>query len=227
MLEADQNNIAIFEGNRAKNYDHFVDQWIPNYDYFMGLLPKILDDVTNKKTLVVGCGTGNEILSLASSSNDWSFTGVDPSPEMIAIAKEKLDAYQNVEFFQGVLEDLKKPLFFGAATLLLVLHFVKYPNEKLQLLKEIEKRLISGAPLIILGIFGTGKQLRANLKILRHMVPDSVGEKEIEERFDRIKNLLHRSTEEELTKLLFRAGFEPPTRFFQASIYSGWITRKL
>ncbi|MEO0573198.1 MAG: class I SAM-dependent methyltransferase [Bacteroidota bacterium] len=226
-MEATEKDLALFEGDRAANYDGFVQQWIPNYDYFMSIFPKLLSNTNPKSLLAVGCGTGNELMALKEFDNDWSIMGVDPSPQMIHIAQQKLGSYKGMGFSIGKVDQLDSHLRFGAASLLLVLHFIKYPNEKLALLQEISKRLYPGAPLIILGIFGNKEQLRGNLKVLESLLPEDLSEKEIEERLDRITNALHRTTEEELGKLLVRAGFEPPTRFFQTSIYSGWTTRKL
>ncbi|UII81737.1 class I SAM-dependent methyltransferase [Flagellimonas sp. CMM7] len=220
-------NIAIFEGNRANNYDDFAVKWIPNYDYYIDMLPKLLNHTDEKNALIVGCGTGNEMKALAESSEDWSLTGVDPSPEMIALAKEKLRAFSTIELFTGKLEHFKNTTFFNAATLSLVLHFIKYPKDKLALLQQVEKRLKPGSPFIIMGIFGNGEQLRTNLEVLELLLENTVAQKEIDERFTRIKKELHRTSEEELKKLLVRAGFKPPTRFFQTSIYSAWITHKI
>ncbi|MEM8999556.1 MAG: class I SAM-dependent methyltransferase [Bacteroidota bacterium] len=226
-MEAAEKDLAMFGGDRAANYDGFVQQWIPNYDYFMSIFPKLLTNANDKSLLAVGCGTGNELIALKEFDADWSILGVDPSTEMIHIAQQKLVAYKDIKFSIGVVSGLGEHLRFGAASLLLVLHFIKYPNEKLALLQEIRKRLHPGAPFIIMGIFGNREQLKGNLKVLELLLPDNLSEKEIEERLERITNALHRTTEEELEKLLVRAGFESPTRFFQTSIYSGWVTKKL
>ncbi|MEM8507666.1 MAG: class I SAM-dependent methyltransferase [Bacteroidota bacterium] len=219
-------DLTLFEGSRATNYDSFVEDWIPNYDYFMSIFPSVLVNAPEKTLLAVGCGTGNEILALKTADKAWSVTGVDPSPEMIKIAKQKLASLENIRLFLGEVAQLKNKGQFGAASLILVLHFIKYPNEKLALLLEIQKRLRPGAPFIIMGIVGNKAQLRGNLEVLKSLLPEDLTQKEIDERMDRITNDLHRTSEEELEKLMAKAGFEKPTRFFQTSIYSGWITTK-
>ena len=140
-METTEKDLAIFEGNRATNYDGFVQQWIPNYDYIMSIFPKLLANTSEKTMLAIGCGTGNELISLKEFDAEWSIMGVDPSPEMIYIAQNKLAPYENVDFLVGEVNQLERQKPFGAATLILVLHFIKYPNEKLALLQEIRKRL--------------------------------------------------------------------------------------
>lgn len=226
-METTTKDLALFEGDRASNYDGFVKNWIPNYDYFMSIFPGLLATATEKTMLAVGCGTGNEMLALKTADKAWSITGVDPSPEMIQIAQKKLVSYENIRFFEGEVTQLKSRARFGAASLILVLHFIKYPYKKLALLRAIQKQLLPAAPFVIMGIFGNKTQLRGNLEVLRSLLPNTLTASEVEERIDRITTSLHRTSEEELKKLVIRAGFEKPTRFFQTSIYSGWITQKM
>ena len=219
-------NVEIFEDKRATNYNEFVEAWIPNYHYFLSKLPKILSQTTNKKLLVAGCGTGNEIAYFIENSKQWEILGVDPSPEMIAQARKKLQEYKNVSLIEGLISDLNPSQKFGAATLLLVLHFMEDDGTKLNLLKSIAERLENNAPLVLLDITGTKKQLKENLQILRQLLPKTITEEEINNRLYRIENKLKAVSEERLSELLIEAGFEAPLRFFQTSIYMGWITTK-
>ena len=218
--------VEVFENKRAAGYNEFVEAWIPNYSYFLSKLPELLRETKNKDLLVAGCGTGNEIVCFVKNSKQWSITGVDPSPEMIAQANEKLKDYDNVKLIEGVVSDIEKSHKFGAATLLLVLHFMKDDGTKLSLLKSIAERLENNAPFVLLDITGTKKQLKDNLKVLKHLLPNNLNEEEINNRFYRIENELNAVSEERLSELLIEAGFEAPVRFFQTSIYMGWITKK-
>ncbi len=218
--------VEIFENERAAGYDQFVGNWIPGYHYFLGLLPKILKGTANKDLLVVGCGTGNEIEQFAQTSGRWEITGIDPSPDMIMLAREKLQGYKNIRLFQGTVPELDTGKIFGAATLLLVLHFLADNGDKLRLLKSIAERLAPGAQFIMLDITGGKDQIKGNLEILKLLLPDGLDEMQIKNRMYRIENELNPIPEERLSALCIEAGFEPPLRFFQSSIYMGWATRK-
>ena len=50
--------VEIFENDRASGYNQFVETWIPNYNYFLDQLPKLLHETVHKTLLVAGCGTG-------------------------------------------------------------------------------------------------------------------------------------------------------------------------
>src|SRR6188768_4288460 len=111
--------VEIFESERATGYNQFVETWIPNYNYFLDRLPKLLLEAKRKDLLVVGCGTGNEIERFVKVPDHWEITGIDPSPEMIKQAREKLQPYKNVKLIEGLLTDLDVSKKYGAATLLL------------------------------------------------------------------------------------------------------------
>lgn len=218
--------IELFENERAAGYNLFVENWIPNYHYFQGLLPKLLQDIPQKELLVVGCGTGNEIEEFTKSSDAWQVTGIDPSPEMIAQAKVKLQEYNNVQLIEGVLSDLGTDKKYSAATLLLVLHFIPDNGEKLEMLKYIAGRLAPKAPLILLDITGDSDQIMGNLGVLRTLLPHDLDRAKVENRLQRIAQDLHHVAEDRLIELVVEAGFEPPLRFFQSSVYMGWIAYK-
>lgn len=220
------NKVEIFENERAAGYNKFVETWIPNYHYFLDCLPKLLDETRPKELLAVGCGTGNEIERFVQASKNWAITGIDPSPEMIRLAKEKFTINDNVVLIEGLLTDLEIGKKYGAATLLLVLHFLDDNGQKLDLLKEIAKRLAPGAMFVTLDITGNKNQIRQNLKVLRYLLPNGLDEEQINNRLNRIENEFFPVSEERLSELFAEAGFEPPIRFFQSTIYMGWLTKK-
>jgi len=214
----------IFENERATGYNRFVETWIPGYNYFLDGLPGLFGQVNQKDLLVVGCGTGNEIERFLQAPERWIVTGVDPSPEMIKQAREKLQEYDNVTLIEGFVSDIDRK--YNAATLLLVLHFLDDNGSKLDLLKDIADRLVPGAPFVMLDITGSKNQLRQNLEVLRLLLPAGLEQDQIDNRLNRIENELFPVSEERIAELCTAAGFEPPLRFFQSSIYMGWIMKK-
>lgn len=221
------NKLELFENERAAGYNQFVETWIPNYHYFLDHLPQLLSETNEKKLLVVGCGTGNEIERFVKTPTPWEITGIDPSPEMIKQANAKLQNYENITLIDGFVSELELEKKYNAATLLLVLHFLEDNGDKLSLLKDIADRLTAGATFVILDITGDKKQIKQNLNILKFLLPDGIEEEQINYRLNRIENELHAVSENRLSELCEEAGFEPPLRFFQSSIYMGWITKKI
>lgn len=215
----------IFENERATGYNEFVDTWIPNYNYFLDQLPRLLRETSHKDLLVVGCGTGNEIERFTQAPEHWQITGIDPSPHMIQQAREKFKNFTNVTLIEGLLTDLDAGRKFSAATLLLVLHF--FPdNEKLKLLKSIAERLVPGAPLVVLDFTGDENQISKNLEVYRLLLPARLTEEQVSNRMKRIRTELYHISENDLAELFVEAGFETPLRFFQTSVYMGWMAKR-
>jgi len=220
------NRVEIFENERATGYNQFVTTWIPNYEYYLDCLPKLLRDVVQKDLLVVGCGTGNEIQKFVQDAAHWRITGIDPSPEMTQQANSRFQNRAEVTIREGLVSDLDIQKKYNAATLSLVLHFLDDEGSKLQLLTDIADRLAAGATFILLDITGDQQQIKQNLHILRLLLPDDLDQQQIEHRLTRIENELCLVSEDRISELLQEAGFEPPLRFFQSSIYMGWWTKK-
>jgi tRNA (cmo5U34)-methyltransferase len=219
-------NVELFQNGRATGYNQFVEKWITNYHYFLDCLPRLLKEIKKKDLLVVGCGTGNEIERFVQAPEHWKITGIDPSPEMIIQAREKLKHYENVTLTEGLVTDLPIDTKYNAATLSLVLHFLDDNGSKLNLLKDIAERLGPGATFVLLDITVDKTQIRQNLEIYRLLLPEGLDKEEISKRLHRMENELHLVSEERITELCTAAGFEKPLRFFQSSIYMGWITKK-
>lgn len=98
--------------------------------------------------LVVGAGGGLELVSLAAARPNWRFTGVDPSPAMLDLAREAVAPFAGrVQLVNGLVDQAPVGPFDGA-TCLLVLHFLDR-SERLRTLREIRRRLRRGARLVV------------------------------------------------------------------------------
>ena len=100
-------------------------------------------DLRGRRVLDVGCGTGTLAAWLAENvaARVW---GVDPSPEMLAVAREKVPA--SVGLKEGRAEALPfREAWFERVVLMLVVHHV----ERLAALAEVHRVLGAGGRLVI------------------------------------------------------------------------------
>jgi tRNA (cmo5U34)-methyltransferase len=98
--------------------------------------------------LIVGAGGGMETKSLAEAQPDWRFTGVDPSPAMLDLARRTLaPVADRVELLEGTIDQAPLGPFDGA-TCILTLHHIER-DERLRTLREIRRRLGPGASLVV------------------------------------------------------------------------------
>lgn len=98
--------------------------------------------------LVLGAGGGLEIAAFAGWHPGWTFAGVDPSAQMVALgARTVADHADRVRWTTGYIDDAPMGPFDGA-TCILTLHFVP-PGQKVATLAAIRARLKPGAPLVM------------------------------------------------------------------------------
>lgn len=189
--------------------------------------------------LVVGVGGGAEIERFLPDNSGWRITGVDPSQDMLALARAKVERAgigERVSLIQGSVGTLPADGRFDAATCLFVLHFLP-DSGKLALLREIFGRLHTGAPLIV--VSGTHPDdvvlrddgLRDDFLGAWQQYGELMG-MPAERMAATIQQLATQVTrpdatsEEAYVQLLHEAGFTRVGRFFSVlGGTSGWIAR--
>jgi len=97
-------------------------------------------DLTGRRVLEVGCGTGRFLAALAGRAKAW---GVDPSPEMLEVARGRV---HGAGLKLGSAEELPfKDGWFERAAMWLVVHLVDRPRA----FAELHRVLAPGGRLVI------------------------------------------------------------------------------
>jgi len=197
--------------------------------FLAGLLLRELPE--RASVLCVGAGTGAEILSLAKLYPGWSFTALDPSADMLAVCRERLEASglaDRCELVHGYVQNLPEQPRFDAALSFLVGHFVKR-EERLGFYQGMASRLLPGGHLVNAELsFDLGSaELPLMLKgwegvqALMGATPESLAA------LPRLlRDVLTVLPPAEVEGLLQRSGVGLPLRFFQALMICGWYGRK-
>ncbi|MGE7913333.1 class I SAM-dependent methyltransferase [Lysinibacillus xylanilyticus] len=221
-----------FNNTLANEYEKGIRRTLPSYDAMLRLTQTFYHSTLPEQAefLIVGSGSGNEILQFAEKRPHWSFVGIDPSSAMLQIAEERLKPLpNNMSLHQGTILDLLPSVKFDAASCILVLHFIDDYQEKLATLKEIANNLKPGAPFVLVSKYGQLGSLETELQFdlwraywLQHtkLSPSEVAEME-----KSIRSLSF-MREEDILSLLQQAGFTKPSRFFATTLFGGWICYK-
>ena len=178
------------------------------------------------RILVVGAGGGLELGAFAEAQPGWRFVGVDPSAEMLKLARLTLGPLaERAELTEGYIDSAPDGPFDGASCLL-TLHFVPLA-ERLATLIEIRRRLKPGAAFVV----------------AHHSLPDGPARGVWLDRFaafaaDNGVDLDKASggaralgerlpilTPEVEIDLLRAAGFVDPQLFYAAFTFRGWVAR--
>ena len=225
-----------FDRERASEYDLDIRKAIPGYEalHYMAqvLLQNCLDD--SARLLIVGSGTGIELINYSQENPNWMLTGVDPSGEMMAIAKSELESkglMKQVSLHTGYLESLPETETVDAATLLLVMHFLADDGSKLELLKNIAQRMKSGGRLVLADLYGDQSahcfsQFIQAWQAFYFSRLNEEARARIESKFQTlIENSIYFVPETRIIELLQVAGFERISKFYNAFLFGGWIAQ--
>jgi tRNA (cmo5U34)-methyltransferase len=213
------------------NYERAPRWFVPGYDASHAMAAVLLRDRIGDhgRILVVGAGGGVELSVFARECQGWTFTGVDPSVEMLRQAKVKLEtvgASDRVSWVQGVVEN--SPLGpFDAATAFLALNFV--PDDgRLDTLREIHARLKLGAPFLMINGCSDKNSARFedDLRVYgafarRNGAPADVVQGAVQMQRESLSYVLP----EREVALLAEAGFGDVRLFYVGLWVYGWIAR--
>lgn len=182
------------------------------------------------RVLCVGVGTGADIFALASERPDLSFLGVDPSEEMLEVARHRLDEAgigARCELVPGYVADAPRDEF-DAAVSLLVAHFVQR-NDRPEFYRAIYDRLAPGGRFVSAEISGDldapgFPEMLEDWKQVHAMMGAS--EESLASLGETLRNMLGVVGPAETEALWREAGFAKPVPFYQAFMIRGWHTRK-
>jgi tRNA (cmo5U34)-methyltransferase len=222
---------VIFERERARKYDGQVHLSMVGYEamHQVGaeVLAAALADQEAASLLLVGVGTGSEVKPLVRHGGaGFHFTGVDPSPEMIAIAEEKLGAaglLARTSLHACELRDLERGPLFDGAQMIGVLHHLPGDEARLALLREIAGRLKKGAPFVLGCRVGMEPLLRSVEE--RRSIANGVPPEAMEQRRKALASMRLPASDAEVFGLLAQAGFVQPRFIFGELQFKVWVTR--
>lgn len=200
---------------------------VPGFHHLQRMAALLLAERVSEdaRVLVLGAGGGLELKAFADLHLGWHFDGVDPSAEMLELAKRTLGPLASrVRLHEGYIDSAPDGPFDGA-TCLLTLHFVPR-DERLRTLVEVRRRLVPGAPFVVTHHSfpqdAEGKALwleRYAAFAIASGVPAAQARSAVAAIGDRLPVL---SPEEDET-LLRDAGFSGVSLFYAGFTFKGWV----
>lgn len=227
----------LFGRERAPDYDVGIRTRIPGYEALHASSRAILASALPEaaRILVVGAGTGQELIAFAQAHPGWHLVGVDPSADMLDIAKDKIvraGVGDRVELHLGTADDLAPDAIFDAATALLVMHFIADDPDKLAFLASIQSRLRSGAPFLLADLCGVpdSQRFEALFAAWQCFLSTNTGvspdDENLRKEFAERRARLGWIDEARHFALFASAGFREPTTFWAGLLFSGWAMWK-
>lgn len=178
--------------------------------------------------LVLGAGGGLELKVFADAQPEWHFVGVDPSAEMLELARSTLGQLASrVDFVEGVIDAAPMGPFDGA-TCLLTLHFLP-AQERLHALRGLAARLKPGAPLVV-AHHSVPRDDDGELRWLHRYAAfasaSGVGTMDASKVVEAIATRLPLLSPEQDAALLREAGFDNVELFYAGFTFKGWVASR-
>ncbi|GAB3940135.1 class I SAM-dependent methyltransferase [Spirosoma harenae] len=179
----------------------------------------------NARILVVGAGGGLELKVFAEANPDWQFDGVDPSEEMLDLARATLGPLiEQVQLHQGYIETAPEGPF-DAASCLLTLHFLSR-EERRQTLLDVHRRLKPGAPFVMAHLSFPQSEPDRTLWLSRYVsfaTSSGIDSKAAQKASDAIRERLPLFSPEEDEVILYETGFSSVSLFYTGFCFRGWV----
>lgn len=175
------------------------------------------------RILVLGAGGGLEVKVFAEGQPGWRFDGVDPSAEMLDLARLTLGPLTaRAELHHGLIDVAPEGPFDGAACIL-TLHFVER-EERLRTLREVHRRLRPGAAFAVAHF--SFPQDERDLWLSRYAAfasSSGIDPAQARKAGATIGERLPILAPEEDERLLRDAGFSGVSLFYAAFAFRGWV----
>ncbi|KRA99152.1 methyltransferase [Devosia sp. Root685] len=216
-----------FNAQAARNYADGPPRQVPGFAGIHRMMNLLLAETlpNDAQILVLGAGGGLEIKAMADFRPGWRFSGVDPSADMLNLAREiTADHAPRVDLAEGYIDAAPEGPF-DAATSVLVFHFI--PREqRLETLRQIRRRLKPGAPFILAHISFPQTEPERSTWIARHVAygqADDVDLAVAAKAREAIGTRLTILAPEEEEAMLREAGFANISLFYSAFSFRGWV----
>lgn len=229
-----EEQVINFDANppiASSEYDEMARLALPGYEAMHTMVLSILKShfPTTANLLIVGAGTGMELVQYAQSNLEWQMLGVDPSEKMLAVAQTKIKQYQlskRVKLVQSYTHDLPSAPLYDAATSILVMHFIPDDGKKLAFLQSIAQRLKPSATFVLVDVFGNRDSSEfacIATYIQTYWQEMGLSTEKRQEIFATVDKGVYPISEARVFEILQQAGFTNILRFYTGLWVGGWV----
>lgn len=222
-----------FDAEYGARYDTLIRQVVPGYDdLHLAILALLAGVPDGANAMVVGVGSGSELVTLGRGRAGWRFTGVEPSEQMIRITESRLERAglrDRVQMHHGYTDDLPDEAQFDVATLVCVLHFLPDDGRKLALLRSVAARLRRGASFVLVdgcGDRGTEEFRRDWDGWMEFIRQKGLTGTELDAYRRQVEQGVHFAPWPRVVELLEAAGFRDIHPFYRAFVFGGWLATR-
>lgn len=218
---------APFDAQAARHYAEGPPRQVPGFAGLHRMMNLLLVETlpSDAHILVLGAGGGLELKAMADFRAGWRFSGVDPSADMLGLARQiTAEHAARIDLTEGYIDAAPEGPF-DAATSLLTFHFIPR-DQRLETLRQIRRRLKPGAPFILAHISFPQTEPERSTWIARHVAygqADDVDPAVSAKAREAVGTRLTILAPEEEEAMVREAGFAGITPFYAAFSFRGWV----
>ncbi len=212
---------------RVAHYTEGPPRMVPGYVDMQRMTTLLLAErvADDGQVLVLGAGGGLELRIFAEAHPRWFLFGVDPSLEMLQLAKQVLGPFASrVTLKEGTIDDAPIEPFDGA-TCLLTMHFLPLEVRR-RTAAEVRRRLKPGSPFVVAHFSipeGEGERALWLSRYVSFAVASGIEPEKAETARAGIGQKLPIMTPEQDESILREAGFSNVTLFYAGFTFRGWV----
>lgn len=220
---------AFADPEAVARYAEGPRRFVPGFDALHRMTAILLAEHAppDAHVLVLGAGGGLELKAMAEAQPGWTFTGVDPAPEMLRQAERTLGPLAHrVTLVEGTIEDAPEGPF-DAATCLLTLHFLA-AGDREETVRGIHRRLAPGAPFVAAhGSFpqAAGERSLWLARYAAFAVASGAEPDQAEQARAAVAASVQMLDPADDAAILAAGGFRDVALFFAAFTWRGWVGR--
>lgn len=221
---------TFFHKENAATYAERPPRKVPGFDSLHRMVSMLLAERAPDagRILVLGAGGGLELKALAEAHPGWAFDGIDPSPDMLRLARRTVAGHAaRIRLVEGCIDSAPDGPYDGA-TALLTFHFISR-QQRLATLAHIHRRLKPGAAFLLAHISFAQTEPERSQWIARHdayaAAPDA-DPAQLRQAREAIATRLTILAPEEEEDMLRQAGFMDVSLFYAGLGFRGWVAYK-
>lgn len=224
--------MEIYDEQWAENYNRLATVSIAGREGLYRLCTAYFRNLTNgAKILVIGCGTGEELITLAKALPLASFVAIDPAEPMLELCRRRLadeGLSGRIKLYNSTLDEFSSPLRFDAATAVLVSQHLSLDFKVQRFFQDIAAFLKPGGLLYSADLhIGTGQDRDALMDLwYNNVVMSGIDSEMADGMLLKIKTEICLRNEEVITGFIQHAGFEKTLMPFRSGLYGSWAACK-
>lgn len=222
----------IYNDEWAAQYQRRADAAIPGREGLYRLCHAALHSLpSNARILVVGCGTGDDLVPLATALPSASLVGIDPAAAMLALCALRVASAglgDRITLHAGTLDTYESNGSFDAATSILVSQHIDSDSRAQAFFSKLAALLKPGGRLYTADLhIGAGQDRQRMLALWREQaLLSGIEAPLVDSMLARFRSDVRPRDEATLLRFFDRAGFVDVMKPFSSLIYGAWSARK-